>query len=110
VTLEFRCDPRRPPERTLLEYAHEYELSANGRRPDTYAAANTVRLTAYYAGQDGQEAADGSSRHEALYARGAGDRVSVIGELPPLLPASPPWMPACHRLTKPAIPIGRWRG
>jgi hypothetical protein len=53
VPLEFRCDPRRPPGRTLLEYAHEYELSANGRRPDTYAAPNTVRLTVYYGGQDG---------------------------------------------------------
>jgi hypothetical protein len=38
------------------------------------------------------------------------ERLIVIGELPPLLPASPPCMPACHRPTKPVISIGRWRG
>ncbi|HZU17866.1 MAG TPA: DUF4268 domain-containing protein [Candidatus Dormibacteraeota bacterium] len=74
VTLEFRCDPRRPPERTLLKYAHEYELNANGGRPETYAAANTIRLTVYYTGQEDQGTADGSGRHETLYARGAGAR------------------------------------
>jgi len=68
VTLEFRCDSQVSPEATLLKYAHNYEMSANSGSEESYAREGLVRLTVYFS------AAGGATRHERLYARGAGAR------------------------------------
>lgn len=72
VTLDFRCDPRRSYERTLLKHAEEYEQDVSGGRTETYASRGLVRLRVQFEGFAGPQ---GANRREFLVAGGGGNRV-----------------------------------
>lgn len=70
VTLEFACEGKRAPERTLLKRAEEYEQSLLKSGKRTYAQDGIVRFSVSFPGNE----RFGATRQETIGIRGAGAR------------------------------------
>jgi hypothetical protein len=70
VTLEFACEGRTAPERTLLKRADEYERSLLKTGKKTYAQDGIVRFTVSFPGNE----RFGATRQETIGIRGSGAR------------------------------------